>query len=201
MTSSEPVVRSRHLRSILEHVARLPEPTRGAVLEAIGPGPIEAVAESASSDWLPFALDLDLTHAIGRLLGPERTHRFFLAHQLESFRSPLFRVLVDSATTLFGLDPGSWARWIPRGWGVVFRDCGEWVVDRAERGVVHAALMAPPPGCLEDDVWLRSVASSFSAFLSIARTEGEFALVRVDRAREAALYRMRWALPRPGSTP
>jgi hypothetical protein len=198
--TSEPVIRARHLRSILEHVARLPEPSRGAVLGAIGPGPIAAVEESASSDWLPFALDLELTHAIGRVLGPERQHRFFQQQQLESFRSPLFRVLVDSATTLFGLDPGSWARWIPRGWGVLFRGCGEWIVDRAERGVVHAALISPPAGCLEDDVWLHSVASSFSAFLVLARTEGEFALVRVDRTREAALYRMRWAVRRPDST-
>ena len=192
MTSSQPVVRARHLRSILEHVARLPEPSRGAVLEAMSPEALAAIRGSASSDWLPFALDLDLTHALARALGPEGQHRFFQQQQLDSFGSPLFRVLVDSATSLFGLDPGSWARWIPRGWGAVFRGCGDWVVDRAERGVVHAALVAPPPGCLEDDVWLRSVASSFSAFLLIARTEGDFALVRVDRARQAALYRMRW---------
>jgi hypothetical protein len=194
MTSSEPLVRARHLRSILEHVSLLPEPPRGAVQAAIGQALPAAIQASASSDWLPFALDLDLTHAVARVLGPEELHRFFQQQQLDSFRSPLFRVLVDSATSLFGFDPGSWARWIPRGWGVVFRGCGEWVVERAEKGVVHAALVAPPPGCLDDDVWLRAVASSLSAFLVIARTEGEFALVHVDRARQAALYRMRWAL-------
>src|SRR5512146_1079459 len=192
MTSTGPVTRARHLRSILEHVARLPGPSRDAVLAAAGPRCLAAVEESASSDWLPFELDLELTHAIGRVLGPEGQHRFFQEQQLESFQSPLFRVLVDSATGLFGLDPGSWARWIPRGWGVVFRDCGQWVIDRADESVVHAALIEPPRGCLEDDVWLRSVASSFSAFLVIARVQGEFGLVRVDPARDAALYRMRW---------
>ena len=105
---------------------------------------------------------------------------------------PLFRALVDSATAIFGLDPGSWARWIPRGWSIVFRECGQWVVDRAERGAADLALLAPPPGCLDDEPWLRSLASSFSAFLVLARSEGAFALARVDRDRDAACYTLRW---------
>jgi len=187
-----PVVRSRHLRSILEQVARLPALQRDSVLVAIGPEPTAAIEASTSADWLPFALDLDVTHALERALGPEGKHRFFREHQLASFQSPLFRALVDSATAIFGLDPGSWARWIPRGWGIVFRDCGQWVVDRTDPGEVDLALLAPPPGCLDDEIWLRSLASSFSAFLVVAKTEGEFAFVRVDRARAAALYTLRW---------
>jgi len=187
-----PLTRARHLRSIMDHVARLPEPQRSAVRDAFGPASIELIESSASSDWLPFAVDLDLTHAIGRVLGPAGQHRFFQEHQLASFQGPLFRALVDSATAIFGLDPGSWARWIPRGWGIVFRDCGQWVVDRAGRGAVDLALLAPPPGCLDDDLWLQSLASSFSAFNLLARTEGEFTLTGVDRARDAACFALRW---------
>jgi hypothetical protein len=176
----------------MEHVRALPELSRAAVLEAIGPRVLEEVEGSASSDWIPFQLDLELTHAIARVLGPLGTHRFFQQQQLASFEGPLFKALVDSATSLFGLDPGSWARWIPRGWGTVFRECGQWVIDLSEKGAVDLALVAPPPGCLDDEVWLASVAGSFSAFLVVARCEGEFALDRVDRARDAACYRLRW---------
>jgi hypothetical protein len=190
--STGPATRARHLRSILEQIERLPEPGRTAVLAAIGPGPIAFIRASASSDWLPFGLDLDLTHALERGLGPEAKHRFFQEHQQASFQGPLFRALVDSATAIFGLDPGSWARWIPRGWGIVFRECGQWVVDRSEPGEVDLALVAPPPGCLDDEAWLRSLASSFSAFLLVAKREGAFRLARVDRAREAACYELRW---------
>ncbi len=193
MTPAGPLTRSRHLRSILEHVARLPEPQRSAVRAAVGPASIEIIESSASSDWLPFALDLDVTHAIARVLGPEGQHRFFHDHQHASFQGPLFRALVDSATAIFGLDPGSWARWIPRGWGIVFRECGQWVIDRSGSGEVDLALVAPPPGCLDDEPWLRSVASSFSAFITVARTSGEFRLASVDRARDAACYALRWA--------
>ncbi len=190
--TSGPLTRSRHLRSILEHVDRLPGPQRAAVRQAVGPAALEQIESSASSDWLPFALDLDLTHAIAQVLGPSGQHRFFQEQQMASFRGPLFRALVDSATAIFGLDPGSWARWIPRGWGIVFRECGQWVIDRSERGAVDLALLAPPPGCLDDEPWLRSVASSFSAFILVARTEGDFALAGVDRERDAVLYALRW---------
>jgi hypothetical protein len=192
MTSTGPVIRARQLQLVLEHVQELPEPSRRAVQEAVGPGSVAAIEGSASSDWLPLVHELGLTHAIARVLGVEGAHRFFQKQQLESFGSPLFRSLMESATALFGLDPGSWARWIPRGWNVVFRDCGKWEIERAGAGLVHAALVAPPPACLDDEVWLRSIASSLSAFLLVACTEGEVALVRVDRERQAALYRMRW---------
>ncbi len=187
-----PMVRSRHLRSILEHVDGLPAAQRLAIRRAVGPAAVEQIESSASSDWLPFALDVDLTHAIAGVLGSAGQHRFFQEQQLASFRGPLFRALVDSATAIFGLDPGSWARWIPRGWGIVFRDCGQWVIDRSERGVVDLALLAPPPGCLDDELWLRSLASSFSAFIIVAKTEGEFGLTGVDHDRGAALYALRW---------
>ncbi len=187
-----PLTRARHLRSILDQARELSEPSRSKVLDAFGAGQAQRVDDAAGTDWLPFQLDLDLTHAIEAALGPEGKHAFFLRHQLASFQSPLFKTLVDSATTIFGLDPGSWARWIPRGWGVVFRECGQWVIDRSAPGAVDLALVAPPPGSLDDEVWLHSLASSFSSFLVVARCEGEFALDRVDRARDAALYRLRW---------
>jgi hypothetical protein len=191
-TPAGPAIRVRQLRSILAHVGKLPESACSAILADLGPEALAQIEGAASSDWLAFAVDLDLTHAIGRTLDPAGQHRFFREHQLAAFHGPLFRALVDSASAIFGLDPGSWARWIPRGWGIVFRECGQWVVDRAERGAVDLALIAPPPGCLDDEVWLRSLASSFSAFLVLTRREGEFELSRVDRGRDAACYTLRW---------
>lgn len=191
--STGPLVRARHLRSLFDHVRALPEPERGRVLAAYDAAALRQVDDSLGFDWLPFELDLQFTHALVGVLGPEGTHRFFREHQLASFRGPLFKVLMDSATTIFGLDPGSWARWIPRGWGVVFRECGQWVVDRSGEGEVDLALVAPPPAALDDERWLRSLASSFSSFLDVAGCEGEFALDHVDRARGAACYRLRWA--------
>lgn len=189
---NEPLIRARQLLSILEHVDALPAQARQAVRGGVAPGLLAQIEASAGSDWVPFAWDVALTHAVADALGPEGTHRFFLQQQLAAWQAPLLKTLVDSATALFGLDPGSWARWIPRGWNVVFRNSGEWQVDRSGPGEVDLALLAPPAGTLEDEVWLRSLASSFSTFLVVAKKEGEFALDHVDRARGAACYRLRW---------
>ncbi len=188
----EPLIRARQLLSILEHVDKLPAQARQAVREAIAPAILTQVEASTGADWVPFTWDVELTHAIARALGPDGMHRFFQEQQLAAWRGPLLKSLVDSATALFGLDPGSWARWIPRGWAVVFRNCGRWEVERTGPGAVDLAFVAPPARALEDEVWLRSVASSFSSFLVLAKAEGEFALDHVDRARGAVYYRLRW---------
>jgi hypothetical protein len=182
-----PLVRARHLISLLEHVDKLPETARRQVRTEVGPAVLAEIEASAGPDWIPFALDVAITHAIVRGLGPAGADRFFREQQLASFRSPLLRTLVDSATAIFGLDPSSWVRWIPRGWNAVFRECGRWEIDRSDRrGEVELALVAPPAGCLDDEVWLRSLASSFSSMLV------KFVVDHVDRVRGAACYRLRW---------
>lgn len=189
---TEPLIRARQLLSILEHVDGRAEPQRAAVRGAMDPERLAEIEDSAGSDWVPFAWDLELTHAVAAALGPAETHRFFQEQQLAAFQGPLLKTLVDSATAIFGLDPGSWAKWIPRGWNIVFRNCGQWEIERTGPGEVDLAFVAPPAGALDDEVWLRSLASSFSSFLVVAKTEGEFALDRVDRSRGAACYRLRW---------
>ena len=187
-----PVVKASQLQSVLEEVDRLPPGLRGAIHGQAGPEALRAVADAAGSDWLPFALELRLTRAVHDALGPDGAHHFFREHQLRAFSSATFRFLVDGATTLFGLDPGSWARWIPRGWGLVFRECGQWVVEPAGAGEVRLALMNPPAGSLQDAVWLASLASSFSAFVDLARKPGECTLARVDGPRRTAWFSLWW---------
>jgi len=189
---TQPLIRARHLLSILEHVDKLPEPDRRAVRAAVDPAVLAQIESAAVSDWLPFALDLALTHAVAGVLGAAGTHQFFLRQQLAASQSPLLKTLAESATAIFGLDPGSWTRWIPRGWSIIFRDCGSWEIERTGPGEVRLALVDLPARCLDDEVWLRSVASSFSSMLVVAKAEGEFALDGVDRARSAARYRLRW---------
>lgn len=191
-TPPEPLIRARQLLSILEHVDKLAGEAPRAVRGEVAPELLARIEASAGSDWVPFAWDVELTHAVARALGPDGTHRFFQEQQLAAWQGPLLKALVDSATALFGLDPGSWARWIPRGWNVVFRNAGRWEVERSGPGEVDLALVDPPAGALDDEVWLRSLASSFSSFHLVAKTEGEFTLDRVDRARGAACFRLRW---------
>lgn len=193
--ATAPLMRARQLRSIIEHIARLPEPTRSTVRAALDAATVAQIDASFGVDWLPLELEIGLTRAITRVLGPAEAHRFFLAHQLAAMQGPLFKTLLDSATALFGLDPGSWARWIPRAWNTVFRNCGRWEIERTGPGEVDLTLVELPPEGLADEVWLRSLASSFSALVPLAKREGEFAFDGVERGRSAARFRLRWRPP------
>jgi len=192
----EPLVKARHMQSLFAKIERLPEVARRAIRERTGDLALRQISEAATSDWLPLSLDLAVTRELQEVLGTEGAHRFFHDHQLEAFGSATFRMLVEGATTLFGLDPGSWARWVPRGWGLVFKDCGEWLVERSAPGTVDLALVRPPTCCLADAVWLQSLAWSLSAILDLAHVEGRFTLERVDEERQTALYALCW---RPSS--
>jgi len=185
------------MRSLLAKIEQLPHFAKSAVRQGTGDSTIRQIAEAATSDWLPLSLNLRLTQQLHEALGPEGTRRFFHDHQLEAFGSATFRFLVDAATTLFGLDPGSWARWVPRGWGLVFRHCGEWVVERSAPGLVDFALVSPPDCCLGDEIWLQSLAWSLSAILDLAHVEGAFTFEGVDERRQAARFALRWRPP-PG---
>jgi hypothetical protein len=87
---------------------------------------------------------------------------------------------------------GERTHWIPRGWGLVFRDCGEWAVELVGPGAADLRLRELPPICSQDEVWPRSVASSLSSLIDLARVRGTLRLVALDRAAGAASYQMRW---------
>lgn len=185
------MVKSRHMKALLASIDGRPQGP--AVRGRLEPSVLSAIEESRGVEWLPLQWNLDLTRAIAAELGPEGTHAFFRDQLLESFRGPLLGLLVDSAVRVFGIDPASWARWVPRGWGLVFRDCGLWTVeaDRVGRRVVLRCADLPE-ACAGDAVWLRSVASSFSAMVDFARARGGVALGAVDRAARAATFVMTW---------
>ncbi len=192
----EPAVRARHMKSIVATIERLPPREGDAVRNALGLPTLRTIADASGMDWLPLSVNLEATHAIHAGLGPEGFRALFHDMQLESFRGPLLKYVVDTAIQLFGLDPASWARWIPRGWGLVFRDCGAWRVERAEPGRARLSVEGLPPACSGDPVWLASVAAALSALIDLARTRGTFELLEVDGAAGRATYEMRWE-PQP----
>jgi hypothetical protein len=185
------------MKGLLVHVGRLPPESAAAVLAHFGRDAARAVEESTGLEWLPLAENVRLTRAVHEALGQEASDRFFRAQLLQSFEGPLFRALVDGAIHLFGLEPASWARLVPSGWGLVFRDCGRWDVARAARGEVILTLADVPPACTVDAVWPRSVAASLGAIVDMAKAPGEATLAEFEAGAPALRVALRWSA-RPG---
>jgi len=187
-----PSVRARHMKGLLASIGRL-APEESERVRALVPEPLaQTVADATSIDWLPLDMNLVVTRALHGGLGDARFYRFFRDQLVEAFSGPLLRVVVDAALRVFRVDATSFTSWVGRGWGLVFRDCGAWTVERAGPGMARLRIDALPAPCLQDEVWLRSVAHSLDAFWVLAQTQGECAYLRRDLARGEATYELRW---------
>ncbi len=187
-----PAVRARHMKNLLASIERLPPEERERVATLVPEPLVRAVADATSVDWLPLETDLVVTRAVHGALGDARFCVFFRDQLLEAFSGPLLRVIVDAALRVFRVDATSFTSWVGRGWGLLFRDCGVWTVERAGAGMARLRIEALPAACVHDEIWLRSVAHSLDAFWALARTEGECACVGRELARGVATYELRW---------
>src|SRR5512136_1883823 len=129
MAGELPVVRGRHLKALVAALERWPGGPRSLAL--LPPETLPLIGGAGGLDWLPLAEDLRLTRAVYDGLGVAGADHFFRAYTLDSFEGPLLRTLVATGVRIFGLDPASFARWVPRGWNVIYRDAGVWRVEAA----------------------------------------------------------------------
>lgn len=179
------------MKSILEALQAYPDAAR--LREQLPPRLVAAVEEAHGADWLPVEANVELVAALAELLGGPEFLALSRRRQRDSFSGPLLSALVRTATTLFGDDPAAWARWIPHGWALVFRDCGAWQVTAGEReAVLHLAGL--PPACASSPIWVESVAASLSAVLDVLEREGSMTLTTTTFA--GASYVLRWEAAR-----
>ncbi len=181
------------MKSILAAAGQLPGGGGAAARALVRPALLAQIEQSSGIDWLPIESNLIVTRALHEVLSPGAFHLFYRDHLLESFQGPLLKTMVDTAMRIFGIDPASWARWVPKGWALIFKDTGAWSVVRVEPGHVTMRLEGLPDACIRDRVWLSSVASSLSAIIELAKAKGGFDLTDVDLVAVRATYAMRWS--------
>lgn len=193
------MVRGRHLKQL---VASLEGWQGGArPLALLTDDTLRTVAAASGLDWLPVSVNLRLTQAVYDGLGAAEADRFFRAHTLASFDGPVLRTLVVTAVRILGLDPASFARWVPRAWHLLFRGVGEW--SASEDGPASAVLTLArlPIECAAHPVWLRSVARSLEALFDLAKVKGAAELAPRGAGAPQAVFRLRWTPRREPAGP
>lgn len=187
----EPLVRARHVKSTLAFSDELPEGP--LVREATPPRIVEAIDRASGMDWLPVGHDVALTRALFTVLGPSRHATFCTDHVLRSFQGPILRPIAEAAVRLLGRDLASMARWIPKGWWLVFRDCGSWITEPMNgTGEIWLRYAGVPEACLAERAWMKAVGHSMSAVPVLAGFPGRITLEQLDPAAREARYVLRW---------
>lgn len=187
-----PVVRGRHMKSL---VAALEGWEGGARPLAMLPGGVlQEVARAGGLDWLPLALNLQVTQAVYDGLGSAEADRFFRGHSRASLDGPILQTLVSTAVRMFGLDPVSFARWVPRAWHMLFRGVGEWAVPELEPKATSAVLTLAhlPADAIDHPVWVRSVARSVESLFDLAQVKGVVEVPPRAHGATKVEFRLRW---------
>ncbi len=186
----EPSVRARHLKSLLAFADAWPGGIGPAVRARVRPADLQAVAAASGIDWIPLRIDLDLTRGIHDAMPRPEFLRFFRKQSLQAFEGPLLKTLVDTAQRMFGIEAASWARWVPKGWSLLFRDCGVWTSEVTGPKRIDLRLASLPTACASDPIWIASVGASLSALVDLAKLDG--AVEPVATEPTAVRFEMTW---------
>jgi hypothetical protein len=193
MSEPEPQVRVRYMKVFVRRIEELPMADRKAVWSSVPASHRAAVDRSSPLDWLPGDVNVELTHAVSRRLGAERAHAFYEGLLINAFDSTLMNTFVEGVLRMSGRDPGKSLKWMPSGFGLIFRNWGTWtVLDVTERrGEIE--VMGLPAMCMDRDrLWVESARSSLGSIFIRANRKGVVRMTEVDDRRGCARYVLEW---------
>jgi hypothetical protein len=192
----EPSVRARHLKSALGAADALP---CGRMLREALPARLIAEVERATGfDWLPVEHDVTIVRASASVLPPEEFERLWRGVVLEGIEGPLLGLLMRTAVRMFGHDPAEFARWVPKGWAMIFRDVGVWTACTVTGGTAVLRVQGLPPPC-RDPVFARSVACSLGAIPVLSGRSGGARVVDVSAEHGTVSFEVSWGVAQEAS--
>jgi hypothetical protein len=190
MSEAEPAVQASYMKNVLEALERL-GPDGRAVREA-DPELVQEVLRAPRMWWMPITWNLRLVEAAERALGEPRAREILTTCIHGQLDTPLWRNFARGAVRLFGLDPGSLVRWLPRAISVAFRGCGVWRAARAGEGSALLEVSDLPGELARHAAWIQSMGASGLALFRLCGVRGEVRLVAHDPATGSARFELRW---------
>jgi len=184
-------VQGGYMRDVGASLARLG--AEGEAVRRADPELFRELAGVSRAAWLPIAYNLRWVEATERGLGWPRALEFLAERVHAQFDLPLFRGFIEGGVRLFGLDPGSLVRWLPRGMGLVFRGCGSWTTTRLGPHAVEIRGRALPPEVAGHARWIESIGAAAGAMFTLCRVSGEARLAEHDSVAGSACIAVEWA--------
>ena len=180
------------MKSLLESVDRLDGPSRARIYRLLPEDLLEAVRAAVAVGWLPITLNVTLAESISASLGRALAHPFFRNVLLTEYQSSLLRPFVEGVRRAFGITPQVFVKMAPRGWELVYRECG--VLEPLELGADQARLVLRdlPAACVKNSLWLDAVRSTFYTAFDLSNLAGEIHWDELDLEKARATMRFRW---------
>ncbi len=188
--SARPLMRASHIHTNLLELescgVELAARMRGRVAEST----LLAVTDSSTVAWLPVEHDIEISRAVLDVVGVAGLRTWSMDAMARSAEGPLIRPLVEGAGKLFGVTPHALFRILPRGYGLVYRDCGENVYEQTGEasGVVTQTGI---PSLFFEHSYLEGMAGAFQAFPRIFQCDAVVTL-KAFPAKQMAVFEVAW---------
>lgn len=180
------------MKSLLNGVDRLGPAPRAAIYAALRAELVASVRAATSVAWLPLALNIELADTIASHLGSARARPFFRAMLLAEYESSLFKPFVAGISRAFGATPTVFVRMAPRGWDLVYRDCGRLEPGELEPGQAELVFSDLPAVCVKNTLWLDAVRSTFYTAFDLSEVQGEIEWGELNLGARRAVMRFQW---------
>lgn len=183
-------MRASHIHSNLLELDTFGPELAARMKRRISAETLAAVGDASTVAWLPVEHDIEISRAVRDVVGIAGLRSWSLEAMARSAQGPLIRPLVDGASTLFGVTPHALYRMLPRGYGLVYRHCGEnaYVQTGEASGVVTQTGV---PALLFEHDYLEGTAGAFMAFPRIFHYEGA-AVLRLSPSTGTATFDVSW---------
>ena len=188
-----PEIRANHSKHLMGRIKRLPEPSRGVALGAIGTLRDE-IRAAGLFDWLPAERHVRLSDGVVEALGRHAAQEFWRDVLLDGFARALLRPLVSGALGVYGKTPLSLLRLSPHAWTLVTRDCGMLEFERSSDNSARMRFRELPPVVERSAGMLAFFHGGLESTYSYFRCRGRVALV--ERAAREIDFQVEWT---PGS--
>lgn len=182
-------MRVSHLQSNVLALKAL-GPAEEAQIRKMAADEIAQIEDSVRVAWLPLALDVVLTEAVGAVCGEERLRQWGRDAIVKSGEGPLLRPFF-SALRRVGLTPHAALKAVPYGWKVVYENCGEVRyknVSETEGAIVHENV---PMMMHQSLAYLIGTAGALDGAMAIVGDRSATATVEVIEPN-AVNYACRW---------
>ncbi len=157
----------------------------GSIGEAVlrrDPELFQEVEAAGRMRWLPIDLNVRMVRAVYAEMGDDRAHEFLVDMVVSQFETPLWKNFIEGAVRIFGLDPGSLVKWVPRAYGIAFKNCGDWRAQREDEGEAWLECDGMPDVIAGNEQWLDSLRAGLVALFRLCQTDGD---VRIERPADA----------------
>lgn len=177
---------------MIETIEALPRSQSARVLNGAKREDLSLIRASTGAEWIDINVLIRVDEAIASAKDPELVENLFHNLALADFRSGYLKAFIMGAIDLFGPSPGSFLKWVPRGWNTVFNEVGSIAatdVTAREARLVHTDL------CLEmigSDVWLIGHRAYFTGIFALAKKKGTVVVEERDIETRRLVLLFRW---------